>query len=100
VSYCARRPAGWSCLATPDDRAAFELEIGRLQSENAALKKALLDRALPLPGASPEAAAPRPPQDLKTPSNAEVDRVMSLFERIWRRLVELMANLHRDLNKT
>ena len=100
VSYCARRTAGWSCLATPDDRAAFELEIGRLQSENAALKKALLDRGLPLPGASPEAAAPRPPQDLKTPSDAEVDRVMSLFERIWRRLVELMANLQRDLNKT
>ncbi len=101
VAYCARRPSGWSCLATPDDRAAFELEIGRLQSENAALKKALLDRGLPLPGAAtPEAAVPRPPQDLKTPSDAELDRVMSVFERIWRRLVELMANLQRDLNKT
>jgi hypothetical protein len=101
VSYCARRPIGWSCLATPDDRAAFEAEIGRLQSENAVLKKALLDRGLALPGAaSPEAPPPRPPQDLKSPSEAEVDRVMSLFERIWRRLVELMANLQRDLNKT
>ena len=37
VSNCARRPTGWSCLATPDDRAAFEAEIGRLQTENAAL---------------------------------------------------------------
>lgn len=101
ISYCARRPTGWSCLATPDDRAAFELEIGRLQSENAALKKALLDRGLPLPGAaSPDAAVPRPPQDLKSPSDAEVDRVVNFFERIWRRLVELMANLQRDLNKT
>jgi hypothetical protein len=98
VSNCARRPTGWSCLATPDDRAAFEAEIGRLQTENAALKKALLDRGLPLPGAArPEAQLARPPQE---PSEAEVDRVMSLFERIWRRLVEMMTNLHRDLNKT
>ena len=101
VSNCARRPTGWSCLATPDDRAAFEAEIGRLQTENAALKKALLDRGLPLPGAArPEAPLARPPQDLKSPSEAEVDRVMSLFERIWRRLVEMMTKLQRDLNRT
>lgn len=101
VAYCARRASGWSCLATPDDRAAYEAEIGRLQSENAALKQALLERGLPLPSAvKPEASAPRPPQDLKTPSEADVDRVMSLFEKVWRRLVEMMANLQRDPNKT
>jgi hypothetical protein len=101
VSFCARRTTGWSCLATPDDRAAFEAEIGRLQSENAVLKKALLDRGLPLPGgAKPEAPSARAPEESKAPSQAEVDRVMSLVERIWRRLVELMANLQRDLNKT
>ena len=50
VSQCKARPAGWSCLAVPDERAAFDGEIARLQDENAALKKALLDHGLPLPG--------------------------------------------------
>jgi hypothetical protein len=100
VSYCARRPSGWSCLVTPDDRAALEAEIGRLQAENAVLKKALLERGLPLPaGARPDASLGQAPQS-KSPSEAEAERVMTLVERIWRRLVELMANLQRDLNKT
>ena len=101
VSHCARRTTGWSCLAVPDDRAAFEAEIGRLQSENAALKQALLDRGLPLPGGvTPGAPSARAPQDEKPSGEAEVDRVMSLVERVWRRLIEMMANLERDLNKT
>lgn len=103
VSYCGRRqPSGWSCLVAADDRAAFEAEISRLQADNAALKKALLDRGIALPGGvrpdPPAAAAPSP--GAKSPNEAEVDRVMSLFERIWRRLVEMMGNLQRDLNKT
>jgi hypothetical protein len=88
----------------PDDRAALEAEIGRLQSENAALKQALLDRGLPLPGVAkpgvPSASAPQDEKDEKPSGEAEVDRVMSLVERIWRRLIEMMANLQRDLNKT
>lgn len=101
VSHCARRTSGWSCLAVPDDRAALEAEIGRLQSENAALKQALLDRGLPLPGAAkPGAPSAGAPQDEKPSGEAEADRVMSLVERIWRRLIEMMANLQRDLNKT
>jgi hypothetical protein len=101
VSQCARRTSGWSCLAVPDDRAALESEIGRLQSENAALKQTLLDRGLPLPGgAKPGAPSTSAPQDEKPSSEAEVDRVMSMVERIWRRLLEMMANLQRDLNKT
>lgn len=99
VSQCARRTTGWSCLAVPDDRAALEAEIGRLQSENAALKQALLDRGLPLPGGVRPGSA-RAPQDEKPSGEAEVDRVMGLVERVWRRLIELMSNLQRDLNKT
>jgi hypothetical protein len=104
VSRCARRTSGWSCLTVPDDRAALEAEIGRLQSENAALKQALLDRGLPLPGVAkpgaPSASAPQDEKDEKPSGEAEVDRVMSLVERIWRRLIEMMANLQRDPNKT
>jgi len=31
VSICARRPVGWTCEAVPDERAALEAEIARLQ---------------------------------------------------------------------
>src|SRR5262245_35022293 len=82
VSLCNRRDIGWSCVAVADDRAAFDSEIARLQGENGALKKALLDRGLPLPGgvrpdpqATPPAAATAPVArndnpDLKLPSDA------------------------------
>src|ERR1700757_2424101 len=42
VSLCTEQPVGWACLTAPEDRAVFETEIARLQSENAALKKVLL----------------------------------------------------------
>ncbi|MEZ5787712.1 MAG: hypothetical protein R3D62_14845 [Xanthobacteraceae bacterium] len=103
VSSCARGKNGWECLTTADERAAYESEIGRLQAENAALKKALLEKGLSLPKggtAAPPAVAEKPPPEARTPSDAEIDRIMSVFERIWRRLVEMMANLQRDLNKT
>jgi hypothetical protein len=103
VALCNRRTAGWSCLAVPEDRAAFDSEIARLQTENAALKKALLDRGLPLPGGvKPGGAVARSgDSDLKLPSNADIDRMMSVVERVWRRLVEMMINLQRDLlNRT
>ena len=60
VSLCSEQPIGWACQTAPEDRAVFENEIARLQSENAALKKALLVRGLPLPpGVAPDAPAER-----------------------------------------
>jgi hypothetical protein len=101
VSMCGRRTAGWACLAIPDDRAALDGEIARLQAENAALKKTLLDRGLPLPGgvkAGPPMARGSD-SDLKLPSNADIDRVMSAVEKVWRRLVEMIINLQKDILK-
>src|SRR5262249_20565729 len=57
VSICARHPVGWTCQAVPDERAALEAEIARLQGENIAIKKELLARNLPLPGT----VKPEPP---------------------------------------
>lgn len=101
VSLCARQSAGWTCRAAPDERAAFESEIARLQSDNGALKKELLARGLPLPNgmqAEPPAASKSDP-DPKSRSDSEIDRVMTYMEKIWRRLVEMMQNLQRDLQK-
>jgi hypothetical protein len=75
--------------------------LPRLQNENAALKKSLLDRGLPLPGA----ATSVPPvtgngdSDLKPPRNPDIDRMVAAVERVWRRLVEMFANLQKDFLK-
>jgi hypothetical protein len=104
VSLCSRRSVGWACVTVPDDRAAFDGEIARLQGENVALKKAMLDRGLPLPGGvtaeAPVARSERAPErDLKMPSNQDIDRMMTAVEKVWRRLVDMLMNLQKDLMK-
>ena len=103
VSMCAQRPVGWSCQAIPDERAALEAEIARLQGESAALKKELIARNLPLPGAvKPEVPAVREePPRLQLPNDADLDKVVNFFEKLWRRFVEVIVTLQKDMqNKT
>jgi len=101
VSMCNRRTSGWQCQLVPDERAALEAEISRLQSDNAALKKELLSRSLPLPnGMRPDepgskSQVQRPP----LPDDAELNRVMAVMEKIWRRMVEMIMSVQRDLQK-
>jgi hypothetical protein len=95
VSLCTRRQAGWQCQALPEERAAFEVEIARLQGDNAALKKEVLAHDLPLPGGVlPEPppsviAGPRPP----APTDHEVNQIMSVIENAWRRLVAMIVSV-------
>lgn len=110
VSVCGRETTGWACRAVPDERAALEEAIGRLQSSNAVLKRELLAKGLPLPGGmKPEAAAgetgagaPNAKPEVKLPTDAEIDRMVGFMGRVWRRLVEMMAEFQRDIqqNKT
>jgi hypothetical protein len=100
VSLCARRTASWLCQAVPDDRTAYENEIARLQGDNAILKKELLKRNLALPGGGPpEVGNPIGPRqsDSRQPNEGEFNRAMNFFEMLWRRLVETIANIQRDL---
>ncbi len=60
VSLCAKQATGWACNAVPDERAALENEIARLQRENGALKKDMLARGLPLPGGVASGPAGKP----------------------------------------
>jgi hypothetical protein len=107
VSLCDRRAVGWACQAIPDDRTALESEITRLQNENASLKTELLSRNLPLPNASKDQtqvdshAATRGEPTLRLPSDEDLDRVKIFIEKVWRRLVEMMMNIQKDvLRKT
>src|SRR5512132_2315961 len=38
VSTCINSGAGWACYAVPDERAAMDAEVGRLQADNERLK--------------------------------------------------------------
>ena len=101
VSICAQRPAGWACQAVPDERAVLEAEIARLQAENAAVKKELIARNLPLPGTvKPDAPAANPDESrLQLPNDADLNKVMNFVEKVWRRLLDMIATVHKDVLK-
>lgn len=97
VSQCSRRSVGWACATVADDRTAFDGEIARLQAENAALKKAMLDRGLALPGGvTTDVPAARGDRDLRLPNHDDVDRMLTAVEKVWRRLVEMLKSLPQD----
>jgi hypothetical protein len=93
VSLCAKKDTGWACNAVPDERQALESEITRLQRENGALKKDMVARGLPLPSG----VTGRPPSSQRElnltvplPSDAEIDRMMSALEKMWKRLTDMV----------
>src|SRR5262245_28947382 len=56
VSTCNNNSgAGWACYAIPDERAALDAEIGRLQAENEKLKAELAQRDQATAGKTDEA---------------------------------------------
>jgi hypothetical protein len=100
VSLCAKYPAGWACHAVPDERAALETEIVRLQTDNATLKKEMIARGVPLPGGmKTDPSGVRPQIELKLPSDAEIDRLMTFMEKIWRRLIDMVQGMQKDIEK-
>ena len=99
VSLCGRRQVGWACQVIPDDRIVLESEITRLQSENGALKKQLLSRGIPLPSGIRPPQAPDKPETAPKSVESDFDRVVTMVEAMWRRLVEMIANLQRDIMK-
>jgi len=92
VSLCNKREAGWACQVVPDERAILEGDIARLQSQNGALKREMIARGVPLPAPAPQAERPAAPPrvELNLPSDAELDRVMTFMEKVWRRLLDMV----------
>jgi hypothetical protein len=130
VSLCRpREGGGWICQLVPDDRASYEREISRLQSQVGNLKQAMGGQDMPAepPVTVPAAPAPRlsgdqtevlPRSDQAQPApggdagsdvklseppsqtlgKQEAER-MTVLERAWLRLIEMMVNLQRELQK-
>ena len=113
VAFCSQRGVGWACIAAPEDRALLENEIARLQAENAALKKDILARGLPLPpGAMPEPpmAQNNPTQSnpaqnktgqnsitVPLPSDADIDRVTDFANRMWHRFKDMVDRAQQQI---
>jgi hypothetical protein len=112
VSTCTNSGVGWACYAVPDERAATDSEIGRLQAENEKLKAQLAERSGTMAGKSDEALPksdslkkPEPKAsdgerkiEIPLPSDQDMDRMMSFLERAWRRLIEMANRLQKDIS--
>jgi hypothetical protein len=112
VSTCSNSGAGWACYAVPDERAALDAEIGRLQAENEKLKTQLAAREPTVPGKIdeplPKADSLKKPEpkvaegerkiEIPLPSDRDMDRMMSFLEQAWRRLVEMANRVQKDVS--
>jgi hypothetical protein len=112
TSICTDKGSGWACYAMPDERAAFDEEIGRLQKDNEGLKAELAERqptvtgkiddSLPkadsLKKAEPKLADGERKIEIPLPSDRDMDRVMAFVEQAWRRLVEMANRVQRDVS--
>ena len=112
VSTCSNSGAGWACYAVPDERAALDAEIGRLQADNERLKAELaarepvvtgkIDEALPktnsLKKPDPKLAEGERKIEIPLPSDRDMDRMMSFLERAWKRLIEMANRVQKDVS--
>lgn len=109
LAFCSVKSGAWVCEAVPEDRAALEAEIGRLQGRIAALEKGSAGTGtggVPDIMAPPEAARPgdtpplsppaaSPPAENALPPEAEkrLDQAMDMAERVFRRFFEMVDRL-------
>jgi len=109
VSICTQK-GGWVCRVVPDERAAFDQEIGRLQADIDKLKTQLASRDETVNGKidaplakdeSPKAAEPLRKSDSLQKDmperSASRSDMTSTLDWAWRRLVGLAAQLHSRL---
>ena len=113
VSTCSNSGTGWVCYAVPDERAAMDSEIGRLQAENEKLKAELatreptvsgkIEEVLPksdsLKKSEPKIAEGERKIEIPLPSDRDMDRMMLFLEKAWRRLMEMANRVQRDNGK-
>jgi cell division protein FtsB len=103
VAYCSQT-SGWTCQALSiegaTDLTGLKGEIARLQDEIASLKKEIATLKDP-PPRPPADLAPRsdkgPDVTIKLPTAEEMARAREFIEGAWRRLVEMIVTMQKDL---
>ena len=117
VSTCTNSGTGWACYAVPDERAALDAEIGRLEADNEKLRAQLaardhapdkIDEPLPKtdqlkPPPQPKVAEGErkieiPKIEIPLPSDRDMDRMVSALEQAWRRLVDIANRVQKDVS--
>lgn len=112
VSTCTNSGNGWACYAVPDERAALDAEIGRLEADNERLKTELaareptvtgkIDEPLPksdsLKQPEPKAAEGERKIEIPLPSDRHLDRMMTFLGQAWQRLVDLANRMQKDVS--
>lgn len=115
MAICNNKRLGWACYTIPDERAALDAEIGRLQRENDTLRAQLAQRdpssgkieeSLPksdslrkeTPDAGSKSSDARRKLELPLPSDRDLEQAMSFLERVWRRLVEMADRVQKDVS--
>ena len=112
VSTCTNSGNGWACYAVPDERAALDAEIGRLEADNERLKTELaareptvtgkIDEPLPksdsLKKSEPKAADGERKIEIPLPSDRDLDRMMTFLGQAWQRLVDLANRMQKDVS--
>jgi hypothetical protein len=97
VALCRSHSAGWACEAVPEDHAALEKEVARLQDEVTDLKREL---AALQPAPPPRPPAPVPDTSgrrLPLVTDEDIARAHAYVEEAWRRLVEMLTNFQKDV---
>lgn len=119
VSTCSNSGTGWACYTVPDERAALDTEIGRLEADNEKLRAQLAAREPTVSGkideALPKSDSLKPPDsriapdseskwadgsrkiEIPLPSDRDMDRMMSFVEQAWRRLVDMANRMQKDV---
>jgi hypothetical protein len=123
VSTCTNNGTGWACYSVPDERAAMDAEIGRLEADNEKLKTQLaarestvqgkveapkIDEPLPKGDSQKQPVEPKvadggrkieiPRIEIPLPSDRDMDRMMSALEQAWRRLVDIANRVQKDVS--
>ncbi|MGD9836441.1 MAG: hypothetical protein AB7F72_01010 [Afipia sp.] len=111
VSICTNK-SGWTCRLVPDERAALDTEIGRLQSDNKQLRDQLARRDLgkdsgktdtPVAKGDTDKSAQAAPdgkdRNLELQLSPEHEKLLALIERVWERLIDMANRMQKKLSE-
>jgi hypothetical protein len=108
VTTCTGKVANLICRLAPDERAALDAEIGKLMAENKRLSEQIAQRDSTVSGKvdaplakedKKKSAAVAPDKTIELQLPPEHEKLMSLLDRMWDRLVDMASRLQKKLSE-